>query len=160
MDITLRSARHDEAGMVAEIIRAAFEEYRGVLVPDSGAHAETAEKISAKMAKGGALLACEGERVLGCVVFYPDDGSMYLGRLAVLPAYRGYGIAGRLVEAVEARAREIGLPRVYLGVRVALPGNRAFFERRGYTFHHYDSHPGHESPTFMILEKHLAATPE
>lgn len=160
LNITIRAAQPEEAGMVAQIIRAAFEEYRGALLPACSAHMETAESIGAKMARGGALLACAGGRAIGCVVFYPEDGSMYLGRLAVLPGERRRGVAGRLVEAVEARARANGLTRVHLGVRAALPENQAFFERRGYRFHHSAAQPGHESPTFIILEKHLAATSE
>jgi len=56
---------------------------------------------------------------------------------------------------VEARAREQGLQRVRLGVRVALPRQRASYERLGYRLVEARSHPGYEQPTYVILEKDL-----
>ena len=70
----------------------------------------------------------------GCVLYEVNPDHVYLFRLAVLPAHRRQGLGRALVESVEARARERGLRRVRLGVRVALPGQRASYERLGYRF--------------------------
>lgn len=78
---------------------------------------------------------------------------MYLGRLAVLPAYRQCGLGKKLVEAVEEKARTAGFNSVSLAVRIALPGNREFFERLGYKVTRYESHEGYTEPTFMVLNK-------
>jgi len=40
-------------------------------------------------------------------------------------------------------------------VRIALPRNRSFFERLGYTVTGYESHPGYSEPTFMHMMKPL-----
>ncbi len=56
-----------------------------------------------------------------------SDG--HIGRVAVLKGYRGNGAGRRVVAFLEARARERGLRRVYLGAQVqAIP----FYEKQGY----------------------------
>lgn len=59
----------------------------------------------------------------------PYAGAAHLGRLAVLPAARGLGLGVALTRAVEARARERGLPEVVLTAQVEAVG---FYERLGY----------------------------
>lgn len=151
--ITLRPATAADAPMLAETIRTIFGAYEGALNPPSSAPNETAETVAAKIAKGGGLLAYVDEQFAGCVLFYPDDGRVYLGRLAVLPDYRKHGIGGALVHAVEGWARDAGFPAVILAVRIVLPKNRAFFEKHGYRVVEEKFHPGFDKPTFLLLEK-------
>jgi ribosomal protein S18 acetylase RimI-like enzyme len=151
--VMVRTATLAEAPLVLKIVQEGFEEYRGVLNPPSGAHRETLDLIQGKMTEGGAFIAWMGETPVGAVVHEPYEGALYLGRLAVLPTYRKHGIAHLLVEAIENLARERQLPKVTLGVRTQLPGNRAFFERLGYQVIGYHSHEGYPEPTFMTLEK-------
>lgn len=153
--LTLRDALPDEAPLVTHLILTAFEAFRGQLNPPSGAHNETPEKVGAKMAQGGALLAVVDGEVAGCVLYYPQDEQMYLGRLSVLPAYRQHGVGHALVAAVEHKAHLAGYNCVSLSVRVALPQNRAFFERLGYRWCSDEYHPGFTQPTFVKMEKQL-----
>ncbi|MCA9324704.1 GNAT family N-acetyltransferase, partial [Candidatus Saccharibacteria bacterium] len=133
----------------------AFEEFKGKLDPPSGAHLETPEKIAAKMTKGGALLAYADGEIAGCVLYYPEESALYLGRLAVLPAFRQHGVGRALVQAVEAHARQTGFDCVTLSVRIALPQNRVYFEGMGYRWCSDERHPGFSEPTFVKLEKKL-----
>lgn len=153
--ITLRAATPDEAELVAETVRAGFAEYQGTLTPPSSAHKEDADSIGQKMAKGGAILAYVDSELAGCVLFYPQDDYLYLGRLAVLPTFRRQGIGKHLVGAVEAKAHEMGITNVHLGVRKALPSNQAMFESLGYKFVSAHIHEGQTEPTFFVMEKHL-----
>ena len=154
-ELILRDATFDDVETITTVIRAAFEDYHDKLDPPSGAHAEDPAHIREKMAKGGAIMAFSGEECAGCVLFYPLDGNLYLGRLAVLPAFRRSGVGQALVAAVEQKAAEMNLPAVQLGVRIALPRNRAFFERLGYQIISYGTHPGYTEPTFMTMEKRI-----
>jgi predicted N-acetyltransferase YhbS len=154
--ITLHTAAEADTQQILSLIRDAFEEYRAVLNPPSGAHRETFDTIHKKIIEGGGFIAYVGDQATGCVLYEREADALYLGRLAVLPDYRKQGIAHALVEAIEDRARELNLPKVTLGVRVQLPGNRAFFERLGFQIVAYDSHDGYSEPTFMTLEKKLA----
>jgi predicted N-acetyltransferase YhbS len=153
--IVVRSVTQVDAPLILGIVQQSFEEYQGILDPPSGAHRETVDTVRGKIAEGGAFLALIGDEPAGCVVYEPEENALYLGRLAVLPAYRKHGVGRTLVKAVENRARELHQPKVTLGVRVQLPRNRAFFESLGYQVVHYNSHEGHSEPTFMTLEKPL-----
>lgn len=156
--ITLTSAAESDVPLLLTLVQAAFEEYRPLLDPPSGAHRETLDTIAKKLAEGGAFIAWKGETALGCVLIEPEEDALYLGRLAVLPQYRGLGVARLLIDAVENQARSAGLNKVTLSVRVQLLRNRAFFERLGYQFAAYHHHDGHSEPTFLTLEKSLSTT--
>jgi len=154
-DIRLAPAAVQDAALLCDIIHVAFEGYRSVLVPPSGAHKETPETIAGKLTRGGGLLAYAGDVVVGGVLYEPREGGMYVGRLAVLPAYRGLGIGRQLLEAVELRARARGLLALELGVRVQLTSNQAFFQSMGYRIKSAEAHPGFSQPTFYMMEKRL-----
>ena len=135
----------------------AFAEYRGRLVPESGALAETSEAVRGELAAAGhgAFLAGLDGRAVGCVLFKPEDGDLYFGRLAVLPECRGLGIAPLLVAAVEAEARRRAAPGVVLGVRIALPANQRLFERLGYAEVSRHAHAGFDAPTSITMRKRM-----
>jgi ribosomal protein S18 acetylase RimI-like enzyme len=153
--MNLREATVNDLDTLTMVILEAFAEYDGVLDPPSGAHAESPEKVRDKLMKGGATLAMVDESCAGCVLYYPQDGFLYLGRLAVVPAYRGQQIGQALIADVEAKAFAMGLPGVQLAVRIALPRNRSFFEALGYQIVSYHIHPGYAEPTYMMLEKRV-----
>jgi ribosomal protein S18 acetylase RimI-like enzyme len=111
------------------VIRAAFGEYRGVLDPPSGALAVDARAVRSLMELGG-ILACESEgRIVACVVHRTHPDHVYLGRLAVLPAFRRQGLGAPLVRFAVASAGNLG-GRVMVA-HVQMP-NVAFFERLGW----------------------------
>ena len=121
-DLHLRDATLDDAALITGLVMAGFEEYRETLVPPSGAHSETPEKIRAKLEQGGGIIASLDKTPVGCVVYYPEDvDQLYFGRLSVLPAYRKLGVARALVAAVEEKALANEYPRVSLSVRVGRP---------------------------------------
>lgn len=154
--LVLRAASSADAGAIAATIAAAFAQYRGKLVPESGAFRETAEAIALDLAKGsGVIVAERNSEMLGCVVIEEMEGDLYFGRLAVLPAARGLGLARRLVEAVEAEAKRRGLPGVRLGVRVVLTDNQHLFHALGYREISREAHPGFEHPTSINMRKSL-----
>lgn len=156
-DLELREVGADEAPTVSRLIRAAFAEYEGQIHPPSGAHGETQERVMKKMESGRSALALLGGEPVGCVVYEPNDGYVYLGRLAVLPSHRRHGIGEALVRFVEERARALGSPRVQLGVRVALPHIQAWYESQGYVIVEEKYHPGFDEPTYYMMEKELSA---
>lgn len=145
---------HDPRDIVATI-HAAFEEYRGVLAPESGALRETVESITAKASKGVVLGIVVDREVAACVGATLKNDLLYLDRLAVHPRHRRRGYAEALVHAVEAEARRRRLRGVSLGVRLALPGNIALFTRLGFEEVGRSTHDGHDAPTSMDMVKWL-----
>ena len=152
-NVMLRDALVSDAGAILEIMVVAFEQYRDKLNPPSSVFRETPESVSAKLATGGGFVALVGDTMSGCVLYEPKTDYLYLGRLAVLPEYRGQGIARLLVTSVENHAQALNLPRIQLGVRVALTDNQEFFAGLGYRIVSYERHPGHSEPTFVYMEK-------
>lgn len=154
--LILRAATAVDAAVVAATIAAAFEQYRGQLVPESGAFRETAEAIADELARdSGAILAEQNGEVLGCIMVKIVEGDLYFGRLAVVPAARGRGIARRLVEAVEDEARRRDLAGVRLGVRIVLTENQRLFASLGYVEISREAHEGFDHPTSINMRKAL-----
>ena len=154
--LVLRAATEADAAVLAATIAAAFEQYRGKLVPESGAFRETEEAIAAELGKGaGAIIAERDGEVVGCVMIQEMEGDLYFGRLSVLPAARGTGLARSLIAAVEAEARRRGLAGVRLGVRVVLTENQRLFGGLGYVEYSREAHPGFDYPTSINMRKAL-----
>lgn len=154
--VVLRPATAGDAACIAATIAAAFEEYRGRLVPESAAFRETADAVSRALEGGtSAIVAEQDGATLGCVMTRPVDGDLYFGRLAVIPSARGRGIAQRLIGAVEAQAARQGLAGVRLGVRIALIENQRLFTVMGYVETSREAHPGFDHPTSISMRKAL-----
>jgi ribosomal protein S18 acetylase RimI-like enzyme len=151
----IRSAGPEEAAILLDLMRRAFDEYRGVLQPESSVFVETEAAIAEKLAQGGGLVAARAGRPVGCVIAEAKQGRGYLGRLAVLPEARRAGIARRLMLAGEGflRGRESRLAEV--NVRILLEGNIALFESLGYRETARLAHPGWPTPTYLVMEKSL-----
>ncbi|MEZ4675736.1 MAG: GNAT family N-acetyltransferase [Caldilineaceae bacterium] len=154
-EITFVEAAPDDAPLLLSIILRAYAEFWGKLNPRSGAFAETAESIDAKLQKGGAIKALVGTEAVGTVLYEPQNAFMYFGRLAVLPAWRGAGIAKGLIKAVEERAVTCGLTRMQIGVRLVLASHQHYYAALGYEPIQYECHPGFTEPTSVTMEKAL-----
>jgi len=158
--LVLRAGTLADAPAIAATIAAAFEQYRGKLVPESGAFGETTDNIARQLQDGaGAIVAERNGRLLACVMIETQEGDLYFGRLAVLPEARGLGLAKRLIEAVEAEARRRNLPGVRLGVRVVLTENHQLFKALGYVETSREPHPGFDYPTSINMRKGLRLPP-
>lgn len=155
----LRVIRLDGPARLPEAVAAihgAFAEYRDRLVPPSAALNETTDSLARRLGDGAVFLAEDAAgSVLGAVCAQRRGDTVYLDRLAVLPAGRGRGLAAALVAAVEGFAADSGAASITLGVRLALPGNLAMFERLGYHEVGRTAHPGFAEPTSASLCKPL-----
>ncbi len=152
-------AEFTDAPALLAVILAAYAEFLGKLDPPSGAFAETEQSIAAKLTKGGAIKAvvdgAAGSELIGCVLYEPQGAFMYFGRLAVLPAWRRFGVARGLIAAVEEQTKGAGLSRVQIGVRLVLPAHQAYYEALGYQLIEYACHPGFSQPTSVTMEKQV-----
>ena len=141
--LSLRAATPDDAALILALTLAAYEEYRGRLVPPSGVFEETLAEVESAIALGGAVVASRDGAACGCGRYeVASDGShLYFDRLAVPPPFRRSSVASAIVRWFEARAAELGLPEVRLGVRLALPGNIALYRGLGYAIDGYEDRP-------------------
>jgi len=76
------------------------------------------------------LVALDGHRVVGCVLFHPDGpGTGRLFQMAVEPDRQGTGLGTRLVRALEAEVARQGFREITLHARDTAVG---FYARLGY----------------------------
>lgn len=143
---------------MAEVIREAFASLSADVDPLPSALQETAPSVEAQLAQGGGAVAEVGRRVVGAVIWRQEEaGSLYVGRLAVPPAWRGRGIARALLAAAEEEARRRGLSGLHLGTRLALEDNLRLFQGQGFVETTMHAHEGFAAPTWVRMEKRFGA---
>lgn len=152
----IRPILPDDADAVAALIRLAFAAIPVPLDPTPSALRETGDSIRAHLAEGGGALV---EGPAACILWSERDSGLYVGRLATHPAHRGQGLALLLMASAEQEARRRGLPRLHLGVRLALTDNRRLFARLGFTETRPRTHDGYPMPTWTEAERWLTAPP-
>lgn len=149
MPVIYRLAAPGQAALVLGLIQLAFEEYRGRLEPPSAALEETLETVKATMHAGGAALAEAGGQAVAAALFRSRDDCLYVGRVSVIPAHRGRGIARGLMLFLEDQARRLGRAAIEIGVRESLPSNVALYRGLGYRITASEPHP--RGPAFNSL---------
>ena len=155
-DIPLRALGVGDASEAADVIRAAFAAQSRATNPPSSALSETGSSVAAKIQAGGGFGAFAGGALVATALWQVDEDALHIGRVSVLPAWRGRGLSLRLTRACEAAARGRGLMRMTLKVRLELPENERLFERFGFRRRRIEAHPGFDRPTTAAMEKRLS----
>jgi GNAT superfamily N-acetyltransferase len=153
--VRLRALVANDAAAAAGVIAAAFAVQSEKVDPPQSALGETAESLAVRIARDGGAAADAAGALVGIVLWSETGGGLYVARLSVVPAWRGHGIARRLLDAAEAEARRRRLPRLHLGTRLTLLSNRRLFASRGYVEIAEHAHPGYDHPTWVEMEKRL-----
>jgi ribosomal protein S18 acetylase RimI-like enzyme len=103
------------------------------------------------------LLALDSGRPVGVAVCFVGFSTfaarplLNVHDLAVLPAFRGRGVGRKLLEAADARARELGCCKLTLEVRQ--DNDRALALYRRFGFGHFT--PGAEATPTLYLERRV-----
>lgn len=139
------------------LIRAAFAGMEGRIDPPSSMHALTAEGIARQAAEGEVWVI--GAPPVACMFLTPKPGRLYIGKLAVSDAHRGRGLARRLIELAEIRARALGLPLLELQTRIELVENHATFASLGFRQTGATAHPGFARPTSLTFARTVTLHP-
>ena len=134
------------------LIQRAFAGMEGRIDPPSSLHRLTPE--------GLALQARTAEiwvepPLRACMVLTPKEGRLYLGKLAVDPAFQGQGAGRRMIALAEQRARDLGLPVLELETRVELVENHAIFRKLGFVETSRKAHEGFDRPTSITFQKRV-----
>ena len=129
-----------EAGCVAVVVRAAFAAVAEGLGMTEEAYPrysgfERAEGVESALSRGAKVFGLyEGEMMIGtvrCWMKSTDAGE--IGRLAVLPAYRGRGYGAALVARAEEALQARGAERAELTIVRHFARLEAFYVGLGYT---------------------------
>ena len=132
-EIQIREAGPEDAEAVARVLYESFLEFRE-LYTDGGFAATTpnAEQIRVRMGEGPVWQAVRNGTALGTVAAVVKGSRLYMRGMAVLPSARGLGIAARLLELVEERARRERCGSVFLSTTPFLNGAIRLYERAGF----------------------------
>ena len=153
--LVVRALALADAGAAAAAIRSAFAAQSRATTPPSSALRETSESVAAKIAAGGGFGGFVDAAAAAIALWRVDDDALMIGRVCVLPAFRGRGAAARLVAACEGAARAQRLARLRLRTRLELPENERLFSRMGFARVRVEAHEGFAAPTTAVLEKDL-----
>jgi ribosomal protein S18 acetylase RimI-like enzyme len=151
--VRVRLATLNEAPLVRRIMQAAFAEYLGELPVESGAHTETDEDVLTVMRSGGAILALDEREPVGSARFILEEGTLYVGRVAVLPDHRRRGTASTMMRFCERLALQNGRPAVRIAVRDSLPSNVGLYQSLGYERVSFDPHPRGPDNVWTMLKR-------
>ena len=153
--LTLRLATAADAAVIADLVRLAFSTQSAQTNPPSSALKETPASITRELSLGGGAVVLDAGALVGAVLWKEEEGSLYVGRLAVGPSQRRRGIARMLMAECEREARRRGLMRMHLGVRLELEDNRRLFLSCGFVDAEFLSHEGFSEPTWVRMERRL-----
>jgi len=138
-DALLRAGRDADAEGFIALIGACWSEYPGIVFDVDGELPELRALASYYAGKGGALWTAEADghadgHVVGMIAVAPCNGAdgWEIGRLYVLPAWRGGGLAHRLLDAAEAHATAGRARRLVLWSDTRFERAHRFYEKRGY----------------------------
>lgn len=130
----IRPAIDSEAASFVGLISEAWKEYTGNALDVDEEMPEWRNLATHYRNKGGNLWAAASDGlVVGMVAVAPyaldtwEISRMYVGR-----AWRGSGLAHRLIDTVEATARAAGATRMVLWSDTRFPSGHRFYEKRSY----------------------------
>ncbi|MEV0093095.1 GNAT family N-acetyltransferase [Streptomyces sp. NPDC050738] len=127
MNDDIRPAVDSDTAAVKAVTDAAYHHYIArigvVPAPMQADHA-------ANVAAGRVFVT--GDPVHGVLVLVPEADHLYLDSISVSPEAKGTGVGRRLLEFVEERARELGLPEVRLLTNAMMWENQKLYVHFGY----------------------------
>jgi predicted N-acetyltransferase YhbS len=95
---------------ILRLVQESFAYMEEKIDPPSSMHRLTAKAIAEQAQKGEVRVIEEDGAPVACLFLTPRPDALYLGKLAVGHTHRGKGLARRLVEQAETRARALNLP--------------------------------------------------
>jgi GNAT superfamily N-acetyltransferase len=133
-EFEVRLAIPEEAAAISALIREAFGPFESQYTADAFAYTTPGvELVRERFAEGPIWVAVDGETIIGTVSGLPEPERFYIRSMAVKPETQGRCVGQRLLETLEAHARDKGFERLYLYTTFVLPGARKLYEKNGFT---------------------------
>ena len=128
-DLILRPAHSEDAAAIAACIDLAYGIYEGRIKDLPPVSAGIAEDIQDNHVW---LAEVDGQQIAGVAIAVEAADCLKLANIAVRPDCAGQGIAGRLFEQVEAKARSLGYREMCLNTHIHMPQNLGLYARWGF----------------------------
>jgi ribosomal protein S18 acetylase RimI-like enzyme len=136
---------------ILTLVQAEFAFMQGRIDPPSSMHQLTPDAIAAQAASGEVWAI--GTPPAACVFLTPRPSALYVGKLAVATSHRHQGLARRLIDLAETRARALNLAALELQTRVELTENQAAFRALGFRETGRTAHAGFDRPTSVTFRR-------
>lgn len=133
--VEVREAQPEELDEAAEMIVAAYEEYRSQVPPGLwDGYERSIRDLRSRLPESRLILALEDGKMAGAVTYYPPDEARHahIRLLAVPPEFRGKGLARILMNECLRRARDEGSTAIGLHTTIMMAIARAMYERMGF----------------------------
>lgn len=130
---------------VAPLTELLHEAYAGLVLKGFQyvASHQLPERTLERLTRGEAFLAFWDGNLAGAISldipkqdspceYYRRAGLVHFGQFAVKPAYQGHGIARRLLQHMEQRAKELGASQIVMDTAEGALELIAMYERHGY----------------------------
>jgi GNAT superfamily N-acetyltransferase len=132
-DVRLRLGTADDAQLVSDLIREAFAPFEDQYTPGAFEYTTpNADAIRPRFEEGPIWIAEVNGEAVGTVSGMPDNGRFYIRSMAIKPSAQRGGIGQRLLDRLEAYAREQGFEKLYLYTTFVLPGAKRLYEKNGF----------------------------
>ncbi|MFQ5945104.1 MAG: GNAT family N-acetyltransferase [Anaerolineae bacterium] len=155
MSVEIRQAASEDADAIAALLREAFAEFESLYTPEGfAATAISSEEVVGRIAEGPVWVGSDEERVVGTASAVTREDGLYVRGMAVVPSMQGRGVGRRLLDQVEAFAREVGAQRMYLSSTPFLSSAIRLYERYGFLRTEEGPDDLHGTPLFT-MEKPL-----
>ncbi len=143
----IRRATQEELPAVLDLIQRQFAYMEDRIDPPSSMYRLTVEGLRQSD------VWVFGDPIRACMVLTPVSDHLYLGKVAIEPAFRGQGLLKELVNRAEDVARGLGLNTIQLESRIELIEVHRTFAKVGFREVRRGAHEGYSRDTFIVMEK-------
>ncbi len=132
-DVEIRLAALDDSETISKLIYQAFSPFEPEYT--EGAFEYTtpkADSIRPRFGEGPIWIAEREGEAVGTVSGIPEGERFYIRSMAISPSAQRGGIGQRLLDELEAYAREKGFEKLFLCTTFVLPGAKSLYARNGF----------------------------
>lgn len=131
--VEVRLAVADDALVIAEVIRSAFQPLKANYTKAAyAAVTPDAEEILGRLAEGPIWVAFADDAMVGTVSVVAEPDWLYIRSMAVSPASQGFGVGRKLLVVVEDYATKKGFDKLYLYTTFFLKSAMRLYEKYGF----------------------------
>ena len=153
MALTTQHHKDTDAALtdVLTLIHNSFAGMDGRIDPPSSVHSLTLAALQKDAADHEVWSL--GTPPRACVLLKTTQDALYVGKLAVAASHRHQGLATRLIDLANSRAKHHGVRWLTLQARIELTENHATFTALGFSEVARTTHPGYTKPTAIEFRR-------
>ena len=153
--LQIREANPADGPQIAAVLAESFAEYKPLYTEKAyAATTPDGDTIQERFAQGTMWVAVFGGKIVGTVSAVPENQSLYIRSMAILPAARGAGIGERLLEEIENFAVMNGYQRLFLSTTPFLQRAIRLYEKFGFERNDEPPHELYGTP-LVTMHKNL-----